>query len=138
MVLRRVHLSLHEVADDVLDRQVTLLNVLRHAARHADRHVRHRCQRPTLAGQNHNAETAHRAQIPPLESTFRDPPLVLMPINTSPGRPRVSTCRANTPSKWTSLVNAVRKEVSVVSAIAAIPGRTKSMVSRLTNSAAMC
>ena len=70
--------------------------------------------------------------------TLGELPLVLMPSSTSPARPSAWTWRAKTPSKPQSLAKAVRNEVSVVNAMAGSPGRSKSFVSRLTNSAAMC
>src|SRR6266480_2964616 len=71
-------------------------------------------------------------------TTLGELPLVLIPTKTSPGRPRACTCRSNTPSNPQSLAKAVRKEVSVVSAMAGSPGRSKLFVNRLTNSVAMC
>ena len=75
---------------------------------------------------------------PTAASTFLLFPLVLMPISASPGLPNPSNCRANMPSNPSSLVNAVKNEVSVVSAMAGMAGRTKSCVKRLINSAARC
>ena len=70
--------------------------------------------------------------------TFSELPLVEIPSKTSPFFPNPSTWRANTLSKPMSLPAAVRREVSVVSAIAAMAGRCRSLLRRITNSAAIC
>ena len=70
--------------------------------------------------------------------TFAELPEVLIPTSTSPGLPSACTWRAKMPSKPKSLAPAVRMEVSVVSAMAASPGRMKDWLNTPTNSAAMC
>ena len=70
--------------------------------------------------------------------TFAELPLVEIAIRTSPCRPSDSTWRSNIPSVPKSFAIAVRSDVSVVSAIAGIDGRTLSVVSVLTNSVARC
>ena len=63
-------------------------------------------------------------------------PLVLMPMATSPSLPRALSCLAKISLKAMSLETLVIMEVSVVRAMAGSGGR--SMIYRLTNSAARC
>ncbi len=63
-------------------------------------------------------------------------PLVVMPMATSPSFPRALSCLAKISLKARSFETLVRIEVSVVRAIAGRGGR--SMIYRLTNSAARC
>src|SRR3989304_6280426 len=98
---------LHGIADHVQQRPMHFL----HARRRRRRHIH--LNRRGASDPPQRAPAAGRPPPPPppvsaivckpaaraassAASTLGDPPLVLMPNATSPGRPRASTCRTNT------------------------------------------